>query len=311
MSETVREMLEVKEKILLAPYAQFSAKSKGRPVFVEEDDYRTCYQRDKDKIIHSKAFRRLKHKTQVFSFQDNDHIRTRLTHTLEVSQIARTIARALSLNEDLVEAISLSHDLSHCCFAHRGEEILNEIFGSFSHNEYGAKLCRELNLSLEVIDGVLHHSSSKCGNTQAYTLEGRIVRIADKIAYLNADFEDAEIMGIINEKDIPEDIRKVLGNSRKERINNLIVNIINTSRNHDYIKFSKECEDAYKNLRKFMFERIYYNPTVRKNDERIKEIIYTIYNHELSKGSSKEEILLFMVGMTDSFALEYFNQIKY
>lgn len=224
--ENIRNRIEQTEHLILSQYAAFSDKTLGRETAEEESDMRTAFQRDRDRIIHCKAFRRLKHKTQVFLSPESDHYRTRLTHTLEVAQIARTIARALRLNEDLTEAISLGHDLGHTPFGHAGERALNKLasFG-FTHFEQSVRVCRSiekngkgLNLTKEVLDGILCHTHGQ----DAITLEGRIVRFADRIAYINHDIDDAVRGGIISEDDIPLEIRNVLGFSKSERINSMV-----------------------------------------------------------------------------------------
>ena len=302
----IRQMTEENEKRMMSPFACLSMNSLGRFEPMKEDDIRTCFQRDRDRIIHSKEFRRLKHKTQVFSsFEYNDHIRTRLTHTLEVSQVARTIAKALRLNEDLTEAIALGHDIGHCAFSHAGETVLNEIFSGFSHNKHSAHLARKMNLSQEVVDGILKHSNIENGE-EANTLEGRIVKYADKFAYLNSDLDDGIRLGIISEKDIPADVRKVLGNSSNDRLDTMIRDMILTSQGTNEIKMSEEIDSHFKKLRNFMFERLYFNEKVTKKDETVKKIFYHIYESEKETKKTEEEILEFMAGMTDSYAIKYF-----
>ncbi len=215
-----REISEQNEKLILCERACFCTNTAGRKISEPESELRTCYQRDRDRIIHCKAFRRLKHKTQVFLSPESDHYRTRLTHTLEVAQIARTIARALRLNEDLTEAIALGHDLGHTPFGHAGERALNEITGSFAHYEQSVRVCeklekngRGLNLTYEVLDGILHHTKGE----EAHTLEGRIVRTADRVAYINHDIDDAVRAGVISNDDIPRDIAKHLGCTKSQR----------------------------------------------------------------------------------------------
>ena len=302
----IRQMTEENERKMMSPYACLSVNSKGRFEPMEVDSIRTCFQRDRDRIIHSKEFRRLKHKTQVFSsFEYNDHIRTRLTHTLEVSQVARTIAKALRLNEDLTEAIALGHDIGHCAFSHAGETVLNEIFNGFSHNKHSAYLATKMNLSREVVDGILKHSNIETGE-EAITLEGRIVKYADKFAYLNSDLDDGIRLGVITESDIPSSIRKVLGNTSNHRLDTMIRDMIVTSRDTNQIKMSEEVDYNFKELRNFMFERLYFNDKVTKKDDTVKKIFYHIYETERETKKSEEEILEFMAGMTDSYAVKYF-----
>ncbi len=302
----IRKMTEENEKKMMSPFACLSANSLGRYEPLEEDSIRTCFQRDRDRIIHSKEFRRLKHKTQVFSsFEYNDHIRTRLTHTLEVSQVARTIAKALRLNEDLTEAIALGHDIGHCAFSHAGEAVLNEIFHGFSHNKHSAYLAQKMNLSREVVDGILKHSNIETGE-EAITLEGKIVKYADKFAYLNSDLDDGIRLGLITEEDIPSSIRTVLGKTSNERLNTMIQDMILTSQEKNEIAMSEEVDYNFKQLRNFMFERLYFNEKVTKKDETVKKIFYHIYESEREAKKSDEEILEFMAGMTDSYAVKYF-----
>ena len=230
----VREKLEQFERLTLAPQASFSFMTKGREIKEELDDLRTCYMVDRDRIIHSKSFRRLKHKTQVYIKTFGDHYRTRLTHTLEVSQIARTIAVGIGLNETLVEAIALGHDLGHVAFAHNGEEVLNDFLeGGFRHNEQSVRVVRKLekdgkglNLTAEVLDGILNHSGLAKKSNIAATLEGRVVKYSDKIAYLNHDIDDSIRAGLIDKDSIPKDIVKVLGRDNSERIETLVKDII-------------------------------------------------------------------------------------
>ena len=302
----IRKMTEENELKMMSPYACLSSNSQGRFEPLEEDSIRTCFQRDRDRVIHSKEFRRLKHKTQVFSsFEYNDHIRTRLTHTLEVSQVARTIAKALRLNEDLTEAIALGHDIGHCAFSHAGETVLNEIFSGFSHNKHSARLARKMNLSKEVVDGILKHSNIET-KEEAITLEGRIVKYADKFAYLNSDLDDGIRLGLITEEDIPSSIRKILGKTSNDRLDTMIRDMILTSQGKNEIKMSDEIDENFKKLRHFMFEQLYFNEKVTKKDETVKKIFYHIYEEERKLMKTDEEILEFMAGMTDSYAVKYF-----
>ena len=305
----IREMAEEKEKKFLSQYAFLSCNSKGRPQPMEEDDLRTCFQRDRDKILHSKEFRRLKHKTQVFShFEVNDHLRTRLVHSLEVTQVARTIARALSLNEDLTEAAAMGHDLGHCAFSHSGERVLRKIFGSFNHNENSARLAENLNLTYEVIDIIRNHSDIDFKNKHN-SLESKIVVYSDKFAYLNADMDDGIRMGLISEADIPEDIQKCLGTTSKERLNTMIRDIINNSRNKNDISMSEEVNKMFIRLRQFMFDKLYFTEPMAQRDKHVEEMLFTIYDAEKKKHKTDEEILDFMAGMSDSYARRYYDFI--
>lgn len=305
----IRERAEEKEKSFLSEYAFLSRNSKGRPKPVEEDDIRTCFQRDRDKILHSKEFRRLKHKTQVFScFDINDHLRTRLIHSLEVTQVARTIARALSLNEDLTEAAAMGHDLGHCAFSHSGERVLNKIFGNFNHSENSALIAENLNLTYEVIDIIKNHSDVDF-KKEHKTLESKIIVYSDKFAYLNADVDDGIRMGLISEDDIPEDIRKVLGTTSKQRLNSMIRDIINNSRDKNDISMSEEVNEKFKKLRQFMFERLYFSDEMKERDKQVEKMLIVIYENEKMKHRSDEEILKFMSGMSDSYAKRYYDYI--
>ena len=261
---SIRENLERMEEISLSPFATLSVNSRGRDREEPQCDIRPVFQRDRDRILHCKSFRRLKHKTQVFLSPKGDHYRTRLTHTLEVSQNARTIAKALRLNEDLVEAIALGHDLGHTPFGHAGERILNELCDEgYRHNEQSVRIVEKLekdgkglNLTWEVRDGILNHQTSM----MPHTLEGKIVRLSDKIAYINHDIDDAIRAKVMSEEDIPLEIRKVLGMTTKERLNTLIHNIIMNSMGKNDIVMSEEIGGAMRDLRKFMFQKVYTNP---------------------------------------------------
>lgn len=250
------------ERTFLSPYAMKSEDTKGRMTPIEPCPYRTEFQRDRDRIVHSKAFRRLKHKTQVFLRPFDDHYRTRLTHTLEVTQIARTISRALLLNEDLTEAIGLGHDLGHTPFGHAGERVLNALTGHFMHNEQSLRVVdilendgKGLNLTYEVRDGILQHKSSG----KPCTLEGKVVSYADRIAYINHDISDAIRAGVIEETDLPKDCVEYLGKTKGDRINTLVKDIIEHSYGKDKVSLSEEGEFYMKKLREFMFERVYFN----------------------------------------------------
>ena len=268
----IRESMEQRELELLSPYAAHSGHSRGRERQEEECDVRTVYQRDRDRILHCKAFRRLKQKTQVFLAPEGDHYRTRLTHTLEVAQNARTIARALLLNEDLTEAIALGHDLGHTPFGHAGERALNRIseeYGGFHHNEQSVRVVERLekdgkglNLTAEVRDGILNHQTS----LMPMTLEGKIVRLSDKIAYINSDIDDAIRAGIIREEEIPKELTDVLGDTTNSRLNTLVHDIVHNSEGKNEICMSSDVEKAMYALRKFLFANVYTNP-IAKGEE--------------------------------------------
>lgn len=272
---TIREDIEKMEREILSPYAALSIHSRGREREEEPCDIRPVYQRDRDRILHCKAFRRLKNKTQVFLTPKGDHYRTRLSHTLEVSQNARTIAKALRLNEDLVEAIALGHDLGHTPFGHAGEFMLNSLCeDGFRHNEQSVRIVeklekngRGLNLTWEVRDGILNHQTS----TMPHTLEGKIVRFSDKIAYINHDIDDAIRAHILVTEDIPKELRNTLGNTTRERLNTLIHNIITNSIGSDDIRMSQEVEEAMQELRRFMFSNVYQNPVAKGKRPRQEE----------------------------------------
>ncbi len=278
---SIREETEKIEDITLATRAQHVRDTKGRLYDEPEDDIRTAYQRDRDRIIHCSAFRRLKHKTQVFLAPTGDHYRTRLTHTLEVSQIARTMARAMRLNEDLTEAIALGHDLGHTPFGHAGERALNEVFpGGFKHYEQSLRVVntlekegRGLNLTYEVRDGILCHTVGK----ESDTLEGRLVKYADHIAYINHDIDDAERAGILTEDDIPASLRDVLGYRKAQRINTMVLSIIENSDND--IKMAPEIEEAYQQIHKFMFDNVYTNPICKGEEGKAMDIVIKLYNY--------------------------------
>ena len=312
----IREKQEQQEHEILSPYASFSDQSRGRDREEEQCDLRTVYQRDRDRIIHCKAFRRLKHKTQVFLSPGDDHYRTRLTHTLEVAQIARTIARALRLNEDLTEAIALGHDLGHTPFGHAGERVLNEM----NPKGFLEKNGKGLNLTWEVRNGMLNHKTS-C--TPA-TLEGKIVRLADKIAYVNHDMDDAIRGGIMKESDLPISIVKALGSNTRDRLDCLIHDVIDTSYGTDTVEMSEEIGDALSALRRYMFEYLYTNPVAKSEEvkaEKLLEILYDYYMEDQSRLNNESIEMLYMgedlttvicdyiAGMTDNYAIETFKEI--
>ncbi|NLM75200.1 MAG: deoxyguanosinetriphosphate triphosphohydrolase [Clostridiaceae bacterium] len=323
----IREYLEVLERKNLSPFACLVTHSKGRLKNERKCDVRTDFQRDRDRIIYSKSFRRLKHKTQVFISPEGDHYRTRLTHTLEVSQIARTIARSLRLNEDLTEAIALGHDLGHTPFGHAGERVLDKLcsFG-FKHNEQSVRVvdvlekdCEGLNLTFEVRDGIRCHT----GKDMPRTLEGQIVRIADKVAYINHDIEDAMRGGVISQDDLPRECLKVLGNTHSERINNMIINIIENSSGKNHIRMSKEFHEATNELRNFMFENVYIGSVAKKEEAKAELMIGELFLYFLKNPRKLPEafqkmidtdgveqaVLDYVAGMTDRFAVKQFQSI--
>lgn len=325
---TIRENMEQWEKEYLSPYASLSMNSKGRLKPEEQCDIRPVFQRDRDRIIHCKAFRRLKDKTQVFLTPEGDHYRTRLTHTLEVSQNARTIAKALRLNEDLVEAIALGHDLGHTPFGHAGERALNRVcpFG-FEHSEQSVRTVdrlekggQGLNLTYEVRDGILNHQTIG----KPHTLEGKIVRLSDKIAYIHHDMDDAVRAGILTEMDVPADIRAVLGSTPGERLDHFIHDIITNSMGKNDIIMSPEVADAMKRIRQFMFERVYQNPDAKSEEGKAEVLMETLYQHYLkhiddlpeeflnllSEGEPRERVVCDYVGaMSDRFAIMVYEEI--
>lgn len=320
-----REISEQNERLILCNKAMFSSETAGRKLPETESDLRTCYQRDRDRIIHCKAFRRLKHKTQVFLSPESDHYRTRLTHTLEVAQIARTIARALRFNEDLTEAIALGHDLGHTPFGHAGERALQELTNTgFTHYEQSVRVCEKiekngkgLNLTAEVLDGILHHTRGE----EAHTLEGRIVRTADRVAYINHDIDDAVRAGVIAESDIPRDIAAALGDAKSRRINTLVEAIVKNS--DDTIKMDAATEKYYDKLHEFLFESVYKNPVAKSEETKVSGIVeglikYFFKNPEkmpeeylkIAAAEGKERAVIdYIAGMTDHYAVTVFSDI--
>ena len=294
LSESIRKNIQNNEKIILSKNACLSSDSKGRLREEDECPIRTCFQRDRDRIIHSQSFRRLKHKTQVFLAPSGDHYRTRLTHTLEVAQIARTIARAMSLNEDLTEAIALGHDLGHTPFGHAGERALNNLAKcGFKHYEQSVRVVdkiekdgRGLNLTKEVRNGILCHTVG----TEAETLEGRIIRIADKIAYINHDIDDAIRAGVLYEEDIPIELRMALGMSKSERINNMVTSVIENS--VDTIKMSEDMQENFDDLHKFMFVAVYTNPICKSEEKKAVEMLGKIFEYYCKKPEELPKLYL-------------------
>ena len=319
-----REIREKQELEQLSPYAAKSATSRGRARQESPCPVRTEFQRDCDRIIHSKAFRRLKHKTQVFFSPTNDHFRTRMTHTLEVSQIARTITRALNLNEDLAEAIALGHDLGHTPFGHSGEDVLNEIMDSgFRHAEHSvrvATIIEDLNLTQETLDGILHHSGSLKKESKAFTLEGKIVKLSDKIAYINHDIDDAMRAGIIKESDLPQDCIQYFSLDRSERITKMVLDIVQNSYGKDHICMSEDAFYHIDKLRTWMFKNVYTNPVAKKEEAKVQGIVYGLFNHyeallkQKLPNQNEEEIKRtvcdYISGMTDVYALDLYRKIN-
>ena len=323
----IRETLEQEEKLRLKPWAAFAAETRGRMRPEEENQVRTAFQRDVDRIVYSKSFRRLKHKTQVFLRPEGDHYRNRLTHTLEVTRISRTIARALGLNEDLTEAIGLGHDLGHTPFGHAGERALSEITGKpFRHNEQSLRVVDilekngdGLNLCYETRMGIVGHT----GEYIPETLEGQVVRLSDRIAYINHDIDDARRAGILENSQIPRDITEVLGLTHSERINTLVQDVIACSLGKGEIARSPEIAQAMEDLRNFMFDRVYRNPIAKGEEHKATDIIGILYDHYVSHPEEippdftpqldfdgiQRTVIDYVAGMTDSYAVYKFSQI--
>lgn len=332
MSE-IRKRQEKCEHLLLCSGAAFSDLSRGRRKPEPEDDVRTCWQRDRDRIIHSKSFRRLKHKTQVFLSPEGDHYRTRLTHTLEVAQIARTIARALRLNEDLTEAIALGHDLGHTPFGHAGERALQSIYEKgFKHYEQSVRVVdilekngKGLNLTEEVRNGILCHTKGE----EAFTLEGRLVRLSDRIAYINHDIDDALRAGVITEDEISEDVHSMMGSTTASRINSLVLSVIRASvtdaenPEDNVIKMEDDMWEVFDSLNSFMFERVYLNPVCKSEEKKADKLIKFLFEYfsknrkelpEEYKVIAKKEgthraVCDYIAGMTDHYAVQKFSEI--
>ena len=322
---TIREQTQAMEREMLAPWAALSSNTRGRQHPEEECEMRTPYQRDRDRIIHCKSFRRLKHKTQVFLSPEGDHYRTRLTHTLEVSQIARTIARALRLNEDLTEAVALAHDLGHTPFGHAGERALNALLPKgFRHYEQSVRVVdrlekdgRGLNLTWEVKNGILCHTTG----LEADTAEGRIVRWADKIAYINHDIDDAIRAGVLQEGDIPKNITQTLGDSKTKRITALISSVVANSREGD-IAMDERTLRAFEELNDFMYQAVYLNEYAKKEERKVPHIIQSLYLHfkdpkylpDYMRQIAAEEgpevaACDYVAGMTDHFAVACYKEL--
>lgn len=337
-----REYVEQKERELLSPFATLVCNSKGRQREEKKCDIRTDFQRDRDRIIHSKAFRRLKHKTQVFIAPEGDHYRTRLTHTLEVSQIARTIGRALRLNEDLIEAISLAHDIGHTPFGHGGEEALDEIIRKyipstrFRHNEQGLRVVdflekngEGLNLTYEVREGILYHSKGMENLRDALrakekaTLEAQVVMVADRIAYINHDIDDAIRAGLIKEGDIPLSCQRVLGTTHSERIGKMVRDIINESEGKPFISLSDEVLSAMEEMKNFLYETVYRHPLILEELGKAKKLLKELFHFYMENPQLLPEFLCpskeakeenraravcdFIAGMTDYYAYKMYT----
>lgn len=321
----IREAIEMREAEFLSPAAVQAAHSRGRDKPEEECPIRTVFQRDRDRIVHCNAYRRMMHKTQVFLSPEGDHYRTRLTHTLEVGQIARTMARAMRLNEDLTEAIAAGHDLGHTPFGHAGERALNTVSPQgFVHSVQSVRVVeklekdgRGLNLTWEVRDGILHHSSEPA----ARTLEGQIVRYADKIAYLNHDIEDAIRAGILAEKDIPWDIQYLMGRSKSERITAMVTSVIHNSA--DRVTMGDDIQSGYEKLREFMFSAVYTNPVAKGEETKAIRLVTDLYHYFLKNPHKmpleyatiiEEEgvdrgACDYIAGMSDRFAVNTYSNI--
>ena len=326
---TIRERLEQFEKQNLSEFACLSSESRGREKAVTPDDMRTAFQRDRDRILHCKSFRRLKDKTQVFLSPQGDHYRTRMMHTLEVSQTARTVAKCLRLNEDLVEAIALGHDLGHTPFGHAGERALNAVcpFG-FRHYEQSVRVAqvlekdgRGLNLTFEVADGMLNHGTAR----HPSTLEGQAVRLCDKVSYIHHDMDDAERAKILREEDIPAHLRDLLGHSTRERLNTFIHDIVSASGDHREVRMSDEVAAAMKEMRAFMFENLYVNPAAKREETKAVSMIQQMYAYYVRHpekmaeeyirlidegGWEKERVVCdYISGMTDQYSKAKFSEL--
>ena len=323
---SIREETQRIEREILSPYAALSENTRGRVREAAECPIRTPYQRDRDKVIHCKAFRRLKHKTQVFLSPEGDHYRTRLTHTLEVSQISRTIARALRLNEDLTEAVALGHDLGHTPFGHAGERALNRLMpNGFRHYEQSVRVVerlendgRGLNLTFEVRDGIRCHTTGQ----EARTMEGRIIRWADKIAYMNHDIDDAIRAGVIRESDIPRDITAVLGDTKNKRITTMVTSLIRNSP-AGVVNMDADVLEAYDALHEFMYEAVYLNDYAKREEKKVPHLIESLFGYyvrhpdrlpesmrEIAEADGKEQAACdYIAGMTDRFAVDLYSNL--
>jgi dGTPase len=310
VADAFEAQVRAQEERWLSSLAVPSYETRGRPRHEENCRLRTPFKRDRDRILHSKSFRRLKGKTQVFIDPAGDHYRTRMTHTLETTAIARGVARALRLNEDLVEAIGLGHDMGHPPFGHAGEDALDralqERFGrSFKHNEHSLQIAESLNLTAEVRDGILTHT----GPREPATLEGKIVRIVDRVAYINHDIDDAVRFGILDPADLPQEEVRLLGDRGSRRIEKLVHDLVESSELAGDIVQSEEVGGAMHALREFMFERVYLGPHARLEQERARATVRRIFDHLAERGDDPEEIADFIAGMTDRFALAYVSEL--
>lgn len=327
--ECLRQERERLEDAMLSPWAAKSAQSRGREYDEPECEIRTAFQRDRDRIIHSKAFRRLKGKTQVFIAPEGDHYRTRMTHTLEVAQISRTVARALRLNEDLTEAIALGHDLGHTPFGHAGEKVLSQVGNTvFKHNEQSLRVVDKLekyrpeypglNLTAEVRDGILNHT----GDQLPFTLEGQVVRICDRIAYINHDIDDAIRGGILRENDLPKELIRILGNNRSERIDRMVKDLIYTSYGKDTIGMSEEVHEAMMALRTFLYETVYIGSAAKTEETKVDRMLKHLYEYFMENpqelphdwGQDEEEgisrwVIDYIAGMTDRYAIKAYTNL--
>lgn len=323
---TTAELMNERERKTLSPFATLSSETKGRDFPIEPCFVRTEFQRDRDRITHCKAFRRLMHKTQVFLCPEDDHYRTRLTHTLEVTQIARTIARALFLNEDLTEAIALGHDLGHTPFGHAGEDVLRECFSpDFAHYKQILRVVEKLerdgaglNLTVEVRDGIVNHT----GGHVAATLEGRIVKFADRIAYINHDIDDAVRARVLRPCDIPKPLSDVLGKTHSERIDTMVTSVITASTGKNDITMEDEVYAATMALRDFMMESVYTNPVAKREEKRAMDLLRKLYEHFVKhpetmpaeylrdgEDSTERRVCDYISGMTDRYAIKLFEEL--
>ncbi len=315
----IRERIEETEQSTLSERASLAANSKGRERAEEEDSLRTCYQRDRDRVVHSKAFRRLAHKTQVFLAPEGDHYRVRLTHTIEVTNIARTIARALSLNEDLTEAICLGHDLGHTPFGHLGEAVVAAFHPGFKHNLQSVRIVEvleDLNLTWEVRDGIANHTWTM---PMPATLEGQIARFADRVAYINHDIDDAIRASVLNEKDVPADIVRTLGRTHSERIRTMVNDLVDASEKGDEIRMSDPTFAAMGKAREFLFERLYMGVIAPATQNSVESIVSTLLEHYSSypvpepdkstETDPRTRAVDYVAGMTDRFALRAFESV--
>lgn len=323
---TIREELEARERTYLSPYAVCSADTKGRERPMTPCSLRTDFQRDRDRILHCKSFRRLKFKTQVFLAPEGDHYRTRLTHTLEVAQVARTLARCLRLNEDLTEAIALGHDLGHTPFGHCGERALNELTADgFSHNEQSKRVVEVLeggeglNLTWEVRDGILNHS----GKLKPATLEGACVARADRIAYINHDIDDAIRAGVLREFELPHELLRILGETHGQRIDTMIGDIVQESRDQNYVRMSDRIQEASDELRRFMFEKVYMDEWRAAEEKKCTHVINELFGYYMEhpgempleyvqisyRDGTERAVTDYLACMTDRYALRAYQQL--